>query len=172
MEFQDTERFTRYWTQAQPAVSSFIHSLMPDFHDAEDVTQKVAIVLLRKFGEYDPSKPFLHWAMGVARLEVLMTKRTHARSLISYQPGLSEKISDACEEMASQLEVRSHVLNDCMAQLTGRVSEILNLRYEKAMKPSEIASELNITSGSVRIILLRARMMLRDCIEQKVAALR
>src|SRR3954468_19026633 len=35
----DNDRFTRHWTQAQPVVASYINSMVPDFHAAEDLLQ-------------------------------------------------------------------------------------------------------------------------------------
>src|SRR5262245_25378219 len=74
------EQFTRLWTAAQPVVASYLGSLVPDFRDAQDLLQNVAIACLRKFAEYDSQRPFTTWALGMARLEVLNLRRTHARS--------------------------------------------------------------------------------------------
>jgi hypothetical protein len=43
------------WTKAQPFVAAHIGFLVPDFHRAEDVLQQVAVILVRKFDQYDPS---------------------------------------------------------------------------------------------------------------------
>ena len=84
------ERFTLLWTAAQPIVGSYIGSLVPDFQEAEDLLQEVALVLLRKFPEYDDRRPFVAWALGVARFEVLHARRSHARSFVAAQSDLSK----------------------------------------------------------------------------------
>jgi len=71
----DVERFTLEWTKAQPTVAGDISSLTPDFHQAEDILQRAALALIRKLDEYDREKPFVVWAIGVARLEVLKSRR-------------------------------------------------------------------------------------------------
>ena len=49
-------------------VAAFVLSIIPDFHQAEDVLQQVAVVLVREFGQFDTSRPFLPWALGIAQL--------------------------------------------------------------------------------------------------------
>jgi hypothetical protein len=40
-------------------------TMVPDFHEAEDLLQNVAVVSLRKLSEYDPKHPFMvFFAMG------------------------------------------------------------------------------------------------------------
>ena len=74
----DQDRFTRCWTQAQPAIAGYIAALVPDPHAADDVVQEVAVILLRKFAEYDPARPFIAWAMGVAKGREAMRAEAHS----------------------------------------------------------------------------------------------
>jgi RNA polymerase sigma-70 factor, ECF subfamily len=170
MQSSDHERFTQVWTQAQPIVSSYINSVVPDFHEAQDVLQKVSIILLRKFSEYDSARPFVSWAIGIARFEILATRRSHARSFLTFRPEIVETISQAYAEMAPELDERTHALRDCIKQIQGHASEVLKLRYEKALSPKAIADIAGMTAGAVRVMLLRIRSSLKKCIDQKIAA--
>jgi len=165
-----SESFTRLWTRVQPIVAGFITSAIPDFREAEDVLQNVAVVLLRKFSEYDSRRPFLPWSLAIARREVLSSKRKKARSILSYQSDLIEQISEVYEELAPELEARSRALQECIRQLDGRASEIIHLRYEEDLKPRQIAVRLGIRPLNVRVMLSRIRSLLRACIERKVNA--
>src|SRR5437667_7257569 len=78
-EMHNDEQFTRLWTKAQPLISSFIMASVPDFQDAEDLLQNVAVACLRKFDVYDPRWPFLGWALGMAKIEIARFQREHAR---------------------------------------------------------------------------------------------
>ena len=64
------EELTVYWVQAQPLVLSFIASLVPDFKEADDILQNVALVTTRRFAEYDRQRPFVAWAIGIAKDEI------------------------------------------------------------------------------------------------------
>ena len=162
------EQFTRRWTEAQPIVSGYINAVVPDFQEAEDLLQDVAVILLRKFPEYDSQRPFVHWAIGVAKREVLMLRRRHARNFLCYQTDLLERISEACEELAPEMEDRSRALRECLRAVKGRSGELLRLRYEESLKPNEIATRIGMAVVAVRVMLSRTRGILRECIERKL----
>lgn len=54
----DSERLAALWTQAQPVVGAYIASMVPDYHVRQEVLQNTAVVLVRKFAEYDEDRPF------------------------------------------------------------------------------------------------------------------
>lgn len=164
------EQFTRCWTQAQPVVAAYIGSLVPDFHAAEDLLQTVAIKLHRKFGDYDPSRPFVAWALGFARLEVLNLQRTQARSFLTYCDEALDAVEAAHIELAPELSCRAAALRECLQRVGGRSREMLRLRYEEELKPHHIAARLAMGAVAVRVALSRVRGTLRDCIERRVAA--
>src|SRR5213595_681979 len=162
------EQFTRRWTEAQPVVAGYINAVVPDFQEAEDLPQDVAVILLRKFPEYDPQRPFVAWAIGMAKREVLMARRSQARSLLCYQADLLERVSEAFEELAPELEDRSRALRECLRSVKGRAGELLRLRYEESLKPNAIATRVGIAVVAVRVMLSRTRATLRECIERKL----
>jgi RNA polymerase sigma-70 factor (ECF subfamily) len=162
------EQFTRLWTEAQPKLAAYLNALVPDFQEAEDLLQEVAVVLLRKFPEYDPQRPFIGWAIGIAKREVLMARRRHARGFVCYQAELLERISEAYEELAPELEDRSRALRECLRLVKGRAGELLRLRYEDALPPQEISGRIGMAVIAVRVMLSRTRSTLRECIERKL----
>ena len=50
------------------------NAVVPDFQEAEDLLQDVAVILLRKFPEYDAQRPFVARAIGMAKREVIPGK--------------------------------------------------------------------------------------------------
>ena len=56
--------------EAQSRLFGYIHSLVRDLDDADDLFQQTTLILWNKFGDFDPARSFLSWACGVARLEV------------------------------------------------------------------------------------------------------
>ena len=162
------EQFTRRWTEAQPIVAGYINAVVADFQEAEDLLQNVAVILLRKFPEYDAQRPFVAWAIGIAKREVLMARRHHARNSLCYQADLLERISEAYQELAPEFEDRSRALRDCLRSVKGRAGELLRLRYEELLKPNAIATRVGIAVVAVRVMLSRTRATLRECIERKL----
>ena len=169
MAMTPNERFTVLWTEAQPVVGSYINSLVRDYSAAEDLLQNVALVLFRRFSEYDSSRPFVAWALGVARNQVLSLYRDNSRSVLVFHPDLLEMIEATYVEMAPELEARKSALQDCLNRIQGRARQVVDLRYFEDLKPQEIGRRLGVESGAVRVMLNRTRQFLRECIERRTA---
>jgi RNA polymerase sigma-70 factor (ECF subfamily) len=163
-----SEDFTRRWTEAQPMVSAYLCTCVPDFHSAEDLLQNVAVTLMRKFDDYDPARPFIAWAIGIAKFEVLRHRRFQARSVLEFRPDLAEELAGEFVDMVPELELRAHALRRCTEQLQGRSGEIMRLRYAEELKPRQIAEVLGLSSVVVRVALSRTRDFLRKCIERRL----
>lgn len=163
------EQFMRNWTQAQPIVAAYIGSLVPAFHEAEDILQNVSVILLRKFADYDPHRPFIAWTLGIARLEVLAARRAGSRNVLVSHPELVEAVAEQYAEMTPELEARAIALKRCLQGLGSRALQMLKLRYEGSLHPREIAIRLGMAAGAVRTALSRVRSSLHDCIERGLA---
>ena len=163
-----SERLAVVWTKAQPTVAAYISSVIPDFHQAEDVLHKVAVVLVRKFEQYDPQRPFVGWALGIARLEVLKHRRQHATDRHVFAEDLVARIEAAYGQVSDHLEDRRRALRDCLAEVEGRSREALRLRYVDQLRPAAVATRMDLQPGAVRTLLSRVRTALRACIERRM----
>lgn len=162
------EDFVKAWALAQPRVAAYLAAVLPG-PQADDVLQNVAVALLRKLPEYDPARPFLPWAVGVARFEALAHRRDAARAPLLEDPRILEQLEAAAADEPADPAVRG-ALRACLEQVTGRARELLRLRYEEELSPLAIAERLGTSSGSVRVTLTRVRSSLLACIERRLAA--
>ena len=62
--------FAGYIQRSHAQLFSYIHSLVHDTADADDIFQQTSMVLWRLFDQFDRTRSFLPWACGIARLEV------------------------------------------------------------------------------------------------------
>jgi RNA polymerase sigma-70 factor (ECF subfamily) len=167
MTQQSSEDLARLWTEAQPIVSAFILSVIPDFHQAEDVLQQVAVVLVREFHQFDASRPFLPWALGIARNRILRSRRDMARySKHFLSDAVLDQIQNAFYEGEDSLVAIRKSLRLCLSKQPQKALELLRWRYAHDLKPSETAVRMGITSGAVRAMLHRTRAALRRCIRR------
>jgi RNA polymerase sigma-70 factor, ECF subfamily len=169
---QDSERLAMLWTKAQPYVAAYITSLVPDFHRAEDVLQQVAVILVRKFDQYDPTQPFLPWALGIARRELLKQQRQQARDRHVFSADFAEQLSAVYEKMDGQFDGYRQTLADCLRELDERARNALDLRYSDDLSPAVVAERIEMTPGATRVLLHRARESLRHCIQRRLKELR
>jgi len=163
-----SEDLAMRWTKAQPFVAGYVSSLVPNFHAAEDILQQVAVVLVRKFDQYDPAQPFLSWALGVARREVLKQQRQMARDRHIFTDDLAERIQIVYQRLSDELEGYSAWLADCLKGLDNRTRQALDLRYVDDLQPSDVAMRMGMTPGATRVLLYRARIALQKCIELRM----
>jgi RNA polymerase sigma-70 factor, ECF subfamily len=167
-----SEQLAVFWTRAQPFVAAYITSLVRDFHRAEDVLQQVAVVLVRKFDEYDRQQPFLAWALGIARLEVLKQQRQQARDRHFFSAEFVEELSTAYQDMAGAFDGYRPTLAECLKELDTRARRALDLRYSDDLRPAAIAERMQATPGATRVLLHRARALLRECIQRRLKEVR
>lgn len=164
----DQERFTRCWTQVQPAIAGYVTAVIQDPHVADDVVQEVAVTLLRKFPDYDPARPFIAWAMGVAKTAILSQRRDHARAAVRFAPTTIESLAEVWQELLPEADQRRAALAECLRTIAGRARELLRLRYEEAIEPQDIAARVGMTPVAVRVALSRVRTVLQECIERRM----
>jgi RNA polymerase sigma-70 factor (ECF subfamily) len=165
---RDQERFLRYWTSAQPSVSNYIHALVRDHGAAKDVIQETAMVLYRRFPEYDESRPFLAWALGVARHQVMGLRRDATRELLTFDEQLMERFTESWAEIAPQATDREVALHSCLGRLAAHARRLVRLRYFEDLSAGEIAQQAGGNEASVRMALRRIREQLRTCVEREL----
>lgn len=164
----ESEQFTLLWTKSHHSVAAYVSSLVPEFSDAEDIVQEVALVLMRRFSEYDHARPFVAWAIGVARLQVLQHWNRQSKRPKFVDEELLEKITAMHGEMVDELENVRRALELCLRQVEGRRRQALALRYSDGLQPSAIAQALGTSATAIRNLLTRVRSDLRECIERRV----
>jgi len=170
MHADDHERFTRLWTQAHPAIAGYVAALVPERSAADDVMQEIALALLRKFPEYDATRPFIAWAMGISRIAVLTRRRDHARAMTRFGMATADSLAEVWQEMLPVVDDRRTALSECLRRVAGRSRELLTLRYEQDIEPQDIAKRLGMTAVAVRVALSRLRTSLHGCIEKRLGS--
>jgi len=162
--------FMRHWLDAQSALSGYIHGMVRDHHLAEDLLQDVAVQLMAKFAEYDPSRSFRGWALGFAKNAVLRSRRDFRRSRLIQNTELYDRLTEAYGEVAEEEDgLRPH-LRACLGQVTGRNREMLQMRYWRDMGLAEIAGRLGMSGVAVRVAMMRVRTFLERCMREREAA--
>jgi RNA polymerase sigma-70 factor (ECF subfamily) len=170
MQPHQAEQFAALWTAAQPTISAFIRTLIPQYQQADEVLQRVAVTLVRKFDQYDPTRPFGAWAVGVAKYEVLYYRRERATDRYLFGDGLIEQIASRYELFVEEVDPIREALRRCIDDLKGRSKRVIELRYRRGLRSNAIAEEMALSSGAVRMLLCRVRESLRNCIERRTAA--
>jgi RNA polymerase sigma-70 factor, ECF subfamily len=164
----EAEELATLWTNAQPVVAAFIRSLVPRLEESDDLLQRTAVVLVRKFHEFDRGQAFVAWAVGVAKVEVLAYWRERSSDRLVFDDALVERIADGYQRLAQDRTSLRELLIQCVAALEERARKAIQLRYVEQMKTPRIAEALGLSHGAARVVLTRARTTLRLCIEKRM----
>lgn len=168
MTSRDTEEFAALWAKSHSTIAAFVRSLTPNFDQAEEILQRVAVTLVRKFSDYDRKRPFSAWAVGVAKNEVLYYRRQRATDKHMFDDELVSQVAMSYQVIAED-DPAKEILAGCLEQVTGRARQALWLRYFNGFSSDKIAAEMELSSGAVRMLLCRTRSALRECIERQLA---
>jgi RNA polymerase sigma-70 factor, ECF subfamily len=159
----------RLFIQHSAHLRGFIVALLPDLAQVDDVFQETFVTVTAKADAFDPDRDFLAWACGIARLKVREAGRRAARQ---WRP-LSDEVLDALaasEPAVAAEDQRLGLLVDCVQGLAPQSRRIVELCYQQAHKPAEIARLVQWSVESVYVALSRARAVLRQCVDRKLAA--
>lgn len=149
-------------------IRRFILALVPDFSSADDVFQETFLTVSRKADDFQTGSNFLGWVCAIARFKVLeaLRSRKGQNQMLS-----AEVIEALCagEPSPESEEEKLEVLSRCIGDLPAKTRKVVELRYQQAHKPPEIARYLDWTVESVYVTLSRARSLLRHCMERRLA---
>jgi RNA polymerase sigma-70 factor (ECF subfamily) len=168
-ENQKREEFTHCWLEAEPSVSAYVFASISSFHDAEDVVQRIAQELARRFDEYDSNRQFVGWALWIAKSRVIDFYRAQDRTRVVFSDELLGQLADTIAAQADGRSGRREALEACLDELPPKSRRLLDLRYVEELSAEEAAKEIDSTSGSVRVLLSRVRTALASCIERRLA---
>ncbi|MBW2338330.1 MAG: sigma-70 family RNA polymerase sigma factor [Deltaproteobacteria bacterium] len=150
---------------------------------AEDLVQETFLAALRGRENFQGRSSLKSWLVAILKHKIV----DHIRKSVK------EKVLENFDSQADQVETRfddrgkwkfrpqnwtvnpvklyqqkefMDILYRCLAQLRGRQAEVFMLREIDGLSTEEICKELNITATNSWVILYRARMGLRGCLEE------
>ncbi|QDU92480.1 RNA polymerase sigma factor [Lignipirellula cremea] len=152
---------------------SFIHALVRDRNDAEDLFQEVGVLVLKKGAEApQDSHRFAGWCRGIARNLVLHHWRSKQRNKLVANERLLHVLERAYEEASLEdglPQQRSVALPDCLNELADHSRHVIQMRYFQGLTSEQIGQQLDRSAAAVRKLLSRIRAQLEQCIERRLA---
>jgi RNA polymerase sigma-70 factor (ECF subfamily) len=160
-----------FWAQSQPMIAAFIHSLVPNFRDADDILQNVAVVTVEKFEQFDRNRSFPAWANGIAKNLILKYYSQKDKRII-FDAEVIQKIAQVYEsdsqDIHDQKELTEKALKKCLMGLKGKWKKMVDMHYMDEFGPSRIAQQLSMTRNNVFVSLHRVRLALKKCVEREL----
>ena len=164
----DHRRFLKHFLEEQGVLKAYLLGATSDRHAADDLLQEVSSALWESFSDYDESRPFRPWALGIARNMVLRWRRQKGRSRSVLSEETVRLMADTADAEGEGAELRRAHLRECLDGMGDHLREVLRLRYLENVAIPELAQRVRKSIAAVEMILVRGRRALRDCVERKL----
>jgi RNA polymerase sigma-70 factor (ECF subfamily) len=138
-----------------------------DVHAAADLAQQVLLMTIESLrsGRVREPERIASFVLGTCRQVVLDRRRGEARRQENFDrwaAGLSLEESPRPAE-----EIDSDRLRACLERLAARERSVVVMTFVAERKSDEVAAELGLAAGNVRVIRHRALGRLRACLESE-----
>ena len=163
------EAFLQHFTRVQGPLMAYVRSLVHDQAGADDVFQATSLTLWRRFDSFRSGEPFLPWALGIARHEVLHYWRSRRRDRLVFGEAVLAQLADAATGLADEADRRQAALAACVQSLPERQRQLVAMFYEQRLPAEQIAATWDRTVHAVYMALKVMRRSLFDCVQQRLA---
>lgn len=172
----DSEAFQKIVYLFQSRIRAFIGSYLRDADAVDDLAQEVFLAAFRSLPNYRGESAFSTWLFGISRNYVLMHLReqTKWQKPASLQANMmlwrAEQLEEDDLSNLAEHEREIAALQECIGKLPPDRAEMVSAHYFKARSIVEMARETGRKEGTLRMMLLRVRQDLRDCVKRRLGA--
>lgn len=139
--------------------------------EVDDIAQEVFLAAFTHLSRFRRESKFSTWLIGIARNKALEFLKVKAQLLKNQKQFFEAEIANGqiarLEETHDQCELadrRLLAMQFCLDQLPNQSRALINRYYFDQQTAIDIAAESDVTTGSVRMKLLRLRKILQKCI--------
>ena len=167
----------------RPQLLRFARSQLRNDAWAEDAVSDTLLAALEKPGSFAGRSQLKTWLVGVLKHKVVDQLRRHTReaTVLSTEDGedLDESLTEGRRhwrdkpadwgnpEAAFGQRQFFEVLEACMDHLPATQGRVFMMREWLELSTDEICQELQVTPTNLWVLLHRARMRLRECLQQR-----
>lgn len=156
------------FTQNEQALRTFVRSLVPSWHDADEIMQEVALVAWQKFGDFELGTSFIKWTCVIARFKALAYRRKFARERLAFSEALMEVMADESARESEQRKREYDALEGCLEKLPEKQKKWITLAHTPGVSSKELAAEIGMKPGAFYMRLNRIRGTLLTCINRSL----
>lgn len=164
----DQKAFTALVEFYQHTVYGYLRARLFDSTDAEDLCQETFLRCYQGREKLSRATQVGPWLIGIARnLLREHVKRISRRREVAW--------TELCLELDQLVQDRHapggdvlQTLPVCMESLGPSAKQAIDLRYRAQMRMNEIAGLLRRSEGAVRLLVHRARLALKQCLESRL----
>lgn len=170
----------------RPALLRYASLQLRDTAVAEDLVQNTLVAGLQALGSFRGESAPVTWLIGILKRQIIDHYRRSARE-VALPAGPDDDEGDTAlldklfaadghwstrpaawtdPELSLQQESFLSVLEGCLKGLAGKSGQVFALREIMELEPAEICKEVGITQSNYWVLMHRARLRLRHCVER------
>jgi RNA polymerase sigma-70 factor (ECF subfamily) len=167
----DTDLYAQIISSYHRDVWRVVDSMLFSRDRTPELVQDVFIAVFQHLDKFELGRNFDYWIREVARNVVRKELRRQSREFRRWDSYREEVLTqmEQGEKWSDLTHRRAEALEKCRKQLPPDCEKGFCLRYADSLSFDQIAQALGRTADGVRMMLGRARLMLRDCIGEKMA---
>ena len=164
----DQAAFEKLFNIHKEAVKAFLIKLSGSEFDANDLLQETFIKAFLNLEKYNSQYTFTQWLIVIAKNTFIdyVRKKGDRGSLLLIDSGLANDIIGDNPEELIMLKERKKEIEAEIENLSVNYRTIIEMRYYLGLSYEEIAEELNIPIGTVKIRLFRAKEQLNKILKK------
>lgn len=157
----------------QSGLRAFIRALGAEEAWVDDLAQEAFLVAYRRLDHFEPGTDFGKWLRSIARFLVANERRKEIRRSRLLPFAIVDLLLQSESADSPEPDVTRFLpeLRECVDQLPARSREMLRRRYAANDNATTLARRLGMNADTVRQQLLRIRLAVKQCIENKTVGL-
>lgn len=167
----DHEPFVRALARHERVIRAYIRGAgISRPEDIDEILQEVSLVAWSKFDQLENLEEFPRWACVIARYQVLIFRRKHARDLLVFRDSVCELLAEDAGQEISNTEKRLQQLQRCVEQLPAKSRQLVMAAYEPGSSIDQLAAEMGKKANTIYQQLWRIRRALETCVDEALRA--
>lgn len=166
----DPDAYGRVVEATQARLRSFIAGYVPRSDWVDEIAQQAFVSAYRSLRDYQLGTDFAAWLRQIAynHLRAELEKTGRRRRLDQLAAG---ELAKRLEQTGGRDEDALDALRDCVGALPPPSRELIEHYYGQALGLADIGRKVGRSPESLKVSLFKIRGRLRECMNQKKAAL-
>ncbi len=152
------EAFNPLVTRYAPRIRAYLHRMVRNHEEAEDLTQETFIKAFRALSQFNTDRPFRSWLYAIATNTGLNALRSRKRRGTPVEWDM-EQI--AAPERDTGGGPQEEALHAAMTRLSPRAARLVALHYQEGFSLAEAGAVLDLSENAAKVALCRARKQIR-----------
>jgi len=166
----DRPAFEEIVARHQGAVYGYLRSRLFEAADAEDLAQEAFLRFYLEIGRFDGRSAIRPWVLGIARNVLRESLRRSRRRREVAWTRLCLELDSIAEPGPDGFDEALRHLPGCIEALGPSARQAIDLHYGRKLRLADIGRRLRRSEGAVKLLMFRARQVLRECIGSKTHA--